>query len=47
MKYFLIGLAIWLVGTWLPWFVKSWVTEWKIKRAKKRASREDKWMYDI
>ena len=47
MKYFLIVLALWLVATWLPAFIKSWVTDIRIWLAKKHASRDEQWMYEI
>lgn len=47
MKYFLIGFAIWFAIAWLPQFVKSWITDWKIKRAKKRANPNDAWKYEF
>ena len=47
MKYFLIGLSIWFALAWLPAFIKSWATGIRIWWAKKRASRDEQWMYEM
>lgn len=45
MKYFLIGFGVWFLLAWFPQFVKAWIIQAKIKREKKKASENDKWMY--
>lgn len=45
MKWVLIGFGVWLLVAWLPQFVKAWIIQAKIKREKKKASENDKWMY--
>lgn len=45
MKWVLIGLGVWFLLAWFPQFVKAWIIQAKIKREKKKASENDKWMY--
>ncbi len=45
MKWVLIGFGVWFLVAWFPQFVKAWIIQAKIKREKKKASENDKWMY--
>ena len=47
MKYFLIGFAIWFMLGWFPQFVKAWLLEIRYKLEKRKASRDDKWIYEL
>lgn len=47
MKYFLIALAIWFMAAWFPQFVISWIGKIRFKLAKRKAKKDDKWIYEI
>ena len=47
MKYFLIAFAIWFTAAWFPQFVKGWINVIRFKLAKRKAKKDDKWIYKI
>ena len=42
-----LGITLYFVLAWFPWIVIDWVKQRKFKRAKKHASEEDEWIFEI
>ena len=47
MKAFLIGLAIYFVLAWLPQLMRAWWLQLKYHVKRKRATDEERWMYEV
>lgn len=47
MKLFLIGFAAWFIAAYGIQLIKAWVLEIRYRREKKRASRDEQWIYEI
>ena len=47
MKYFLITFAVWFLAAWFPQFVISWIGKIRFRRAKRKAQKDDMWIYKI
>ena len=46
MKYILFGIAVWCMLGFGVAFIKAWFWELVFRWKKKRAIRDDKWLYE-
>lgn len=46
MKYILFGIAVWFTIGYGIAFIKAWFWNLVFRWNKKRASRDDQWMYE-
>jgi hypothetical protein len=43
----ILVVAAYFFVAWFPWIVIDWAQQRKFKRAKRRASEEDEWIFKI